>query len=62
MGKKIDLEKYRSIGYNREGYKTSTRKTIKDVRGSNQVEHFDGRVDAEVRPEAVRVKATPKEF
>lgn len=52
---KIDLEKYRSIGFNRPGYKTKTKTTIKDERGSKQVEHFDGRVDAEVRPKSVRV-------
>jgi hypothetical protein len=62
MAPKIDLEKMRSIGYNRPGYKTSTKKTIKDARGSNQVEHFDGRMDAEIRPKAVRIKLTAKEY
>jgi len=52
---KIDKDKYQSIGYNRTGYKTSTKTEIKDDRGSKQVEHFDGRVDAEVRPKIVRI-------
>lgn len=55
MGQKIDLNKYRSIGNLSEGYKRSTRTTIKDDRGSRQVEHFDGRVDAEVRPQVVKI-------
>lgn len=46
-----------SIGYNREGYKTSTQTTVKDRKGSKQVEHFDGRVDAQVNVKAVSLKA-----
>ncbi len=57
MGKltKAELEKMRSVTYNRSGYKTSSEKTVVDARGSNQVEHYDGRVDAEVRPASIKV-------
>ena len=60
MGKltKKELEKMRSVSYNRSGYKTSSKKTIVDARGSNQVEHFDGRLDAEIRPAAIPLTAT----
>lgn len=57
----MDLEKLRSIGHLSSGYKKSTRETVKDARGSKQVEHFDGRVDAEIRPRSVKVKAKAKE-
>jgi hypothetical protein len=59
MGKseKVDLDKLRSVGTLRSGYKDSTKTTIKDSRGSKQVEHFDGRVDAVVRPKPVRIGA-----
>lgn len=52
-----DKEKLASIGYNREGYESSTKVTVVDERGSRQVEHFDGRVDAEVRPKVVKLTA-----
>ena len=55
---KIDKEKAASIRQNRSGYKTSSKTTIKDERGSSMTEHFDGRVDAEVRPAAVEIKST----
>ena len=61
MSKKIDLEKYRSIGHNREGYKTSTEKTVVDARGSNRVEHFSGRVDVDIHPERVKMQTHVKE-
>ena len=54
----IDKDKARSIKQNRSGYKTSTKTTIKDERGSSMTEHFDGRVDAEVRPAPVVVEST----
>jgi hypothetical protein len=47
----------RAPGYLREGYATSTQKTIKDPRGSNQTEHWSGRQDAEIRPGPVTLKA-----
>lgn len=50
-----DRERMASVGYNRPGYKTSTQTTVKDARGSKQVEHFDGRVDAEVRPRITKI-------
>lgn len=61
MGQKIDLEKYRSVGSLRSGYKKSARTTVKDGRGSRQVEHFDGRVDAHINAPTVVVKGQPKE-
>ena len=61
MGKKVDLDKMRSVGTLRSGYKNATRTYIKDQRGSKQVEHFDGRVDTEIRPKAVRIGTTIKE-
>lgn len=50
-----DREKMASIGYQTPGIKESTRTTIKDERGSKQVEHFDGRVDAIIKPAAVKL-------
>ncbi len=44
-------------GYLREGYATSTRTTIKDLRGSNQTEHWSGRQDAEIRPAPARLNS-----
>jgi hypothetical protein len=52
---KEDRQKMASVGYNRPGYKTSTKTTVKDSRGSNQVEHFDGRIDAEIKPKIVKL-------
>jgi hypothetical protein len=58
MGKltEKDLEKLRSVSYNREGYKTSKKTTSKGARGST-TEHFNGRVDAHVTPKAVPLTA-----
>lgn len=50
-----EKEKLRSVGYLRQ--KGTSRKTIKDARGSFQEEHWDGRVDATINPEAIRLKA-----
>lgn len=58
----IDLEKYRSIGVLRPGYKNAKRKVVKDRSGSHQTEHFSGRVDATVVVKPVKVKATPTKF
>ncbi len=54
-----DKDRLRSISYNREGYKTST-KTTRKGRGT-QTEHFSGRVDAHVRPKAVELKVEETE-
>lgn len=63
MGKltEKDKERLRSVGYNREGYKTSKKRIVKDSRGSSQTEHFDGRVDAEIRPAPLKVTSKVKE-
>ncbi len=54
---KMDKDKMRSIGQNRSGYKTSSKTTIKDARGSSSTEHFDGRVDVDVHPAPVEIKS-----
>ena len=50
---KKDLARLRSVSQNKEGYKTSTQ-TVAKGHGT-QTEHFDGRVDVEVRPKAVKL-------
>ena len=59
MSKPIDLDKYRSIGALRPGYKKSTN-TKQRVDGK-EVEHWDGRQDAHIRPKAVKLQAKTKE-
>lgn len=59
MSKPIDLDKYRSIGVLRPGYKKATHEK-KRVDGK-EVEHWDGRQDAVIRPKAVKLQAKTKE-
>jgi len=58
MSKEIDLDKYRSIGTLRSGYKKSTKVTYTGYGKSNQVEHWSGRKDANihVKPIVTRIK------
>jgi len=59
---KIDLDKYRSIGHLRPGYKSS-KKVIPHLDdqgrkdGGSQTEHFDGRVDAHIKAKAVPARS-----
>lgn len=55
----VDIEKMRSVGKLREGYKTSTRKWRHkwDPTRSYQTDHWDGRLDAHIFPDAVRLGA-----
>ena len=62
MGKKVDLEKLRSVGNLRSGYKGSK----KDVPhrddqgrldGGKEVQHWDGRQDAFIQAKTIRRKA-----
>ncbi len=57
--KKIDREKYASIGHVSQGYRTSKKKWVHDgdTSGSFQTEHWDGRRDATIRPPSVTLKA-----
>ncbi len=59
MGKKIDLEKYRTIGSVRSGYKTSEKKWVHDgdTSGSFQTSHWDGRLDVVIKPKVVKLNA-----
>lgn len=52
-GKKVDLDKLRSIGNLRSGYKDS--KQVEKRSDGKQVHHWDGRLDAHVTPRPVRV-------
>ena len=58
MSKKVDLEKLRSVGVLRPGFKKSKRRIMKDRRGSTQTEHWDGRVDAHVKPRSIKIEST----
>lgn len=60
--KKIDLEKYRSIGSVRSGAKNSKKVTkhLDDqgrADGGSQVEHWDGRVDANIAVSPIAIKS-----
>lgn len=59
----VDINKLRSVGKLREGYKTSTRKWRHkwDPTKSYQTDHWDGRLDAHIFPEAVRVGSRTQE-
>lgn len=59
MTKPVDLDKLRSIGSLRSGFKRS--KKVERRSDGEQVYHWDGRVDAHIRPKAVRLKTTTKE-
>ena len=61
MGKEVDLDKLRSIGNLRPGYKGSKKdKPHRDAQGQldggKEVEHWDGRQDAHIQAKAVRGK------
>lgn len=58
MSDKVDLEKLRSIGsLTRKG---TSKTTVVDQRGSTTTEHWNGKVDAQVCPEAITLKVSPK--
>ena len=62
LGKKVDLEKLRSIGSLRPGYRTSKRDVPhRDdqgrLDGGKEVQHWDGRQDAFIQAKAIRNKA-----
>jgi len=64
MSKKIDREKYLSIGHLSSGYQNKTRdiphldsKGRPD--GGKQTEHFNGRVDAHIKAKALKVELKP---
>lgn len=61
--KPIDLEKYRSIGSLRSGYKKTTKKWTHegDHTGSYQTDHWDGRRDVTIKPQAVKAKGKTKD-
>lgn len=63
MSKKVDLEKLRSVGSLRSGYKDSTRTEVNRNRyhTGKQIEHWDGRQDAIIKPKAISLKTTVKE-
>ena len=59
MGKKVDLDKLRSIGSLQSNYKSSKRDIPhRDGKGrldgGKQVEHWDGRLDAHIRAKAIK--------
>jgi hypothetical protein len=61
MGKKVDLNKLRSIGSLSGDYKNSTRnKPHRDdqgrLDGGKEVEHWDGRQDAHIKAKAIAAK------
>jgi hypothetical protein len=57
--KLIDKDKYASIGSLRPGYKRSKKKwrTDGDFSGGFQTSHWDGRLDANIRPKRVKLTA-----
>lgn len=57
--KPIDLDKYRSIGSLRPGYKKAKRtyRLDGDKSGSTQTEHFDGRLDANIKVKTVKARS-----
>ena len=60
MGDKevFDLDKYRSIGMLRPGYKKAKKVVRHEKDGSREVEHWDGRQDAHIVARPVKSKST----
>ena len=55
------LDKYRSVGVLRSGYKASVEKVIRDCNGSTETHHWDGSVDTNIVVKPVQIKTVAKE-
>ena len=58
MGEQVDLDKLRSITPLR--HKGTVKEVVKDERGSKEIHHEDGRIDATISPESIQLKVSPK--
>lgn len=54
----FDLNKYKTIGALRPNYKKARRTVRREPNGSNEVEHWDGRQDAHIVIDTVKIKGT----